>query len=266
MKRLRIDAVRLQKHLADLGFGSRRQMETWIAAGRVSINGEKAELGSRVGASDVVRIDGRRVGKTKSARSQPPRVLCYHKPVGEICSRRDEVGRPSVFRSLPSLKTGRWINVGRLDLNSSGLLLFTNDGELCHGLMHPSREIEREYAVRIRGVMTSSILAALRAGIRLDDGVARFQSIARRGGSGANVWYHVVLTEGRTREVRRLWESQNVQVSRLIRVRYGPIVLPRGQRAGSWRELESKDVHALQTVADIMTRYLASTNTVISNA
>ena len=230
-----IDAVRLQKHLADRGFGSRRQMETWIAAGRVSINDEKAELGSRVADGDVVRVDGRRV--EKSGRSRPPRVLCYHKPVGEICTRRDTAGRPSVFQALPWLKVGRWINVGRLDLNSSGLLLFTNDGALCHALMHPSREIEREYAVRVRGEVTASTLRGLRAGVRLDDGVARFQSIARRGGSGANVWYHVVLKEGRTREVRRLWESQNVQVSRLIRLRYGPIVLPeratRRQLAGA---------------------------------
>ena len=248
MKRSSIDGVRLQKHLADLGYGSRRQIETWIEADRISINGKRAELGVRVAEGDVVRVDGRRVDRTRSARGDRPRVLCYHKPVGEVCSRNDEQGRVSVFRALPSLKTGRWINVGRLDLNTSGLLLFTNNGELCHRLMHPSREIEREYAVRVRGEVKPATLRALRAGVQLEDGTARFRSIERRGGGGANVWYHVVLTEGRTREVRRLWESQDVQVSRLIRVRYGPVSLPRAQRAGAWRELDAKNVRALQKV------------------
>ena len=226
-------------------------METWIDAGRVSINGDRAELGNRVAARDVVRVDGRRIDHPKSTRSEIPRVLCYHKPVGEICTRRDTEGRRSVFLALPLLRTGRWINVGRLDLNTSGLLLFTNKGELSHRLMHPSREIEREYAVRVRGEVKPSTLRALRAGVRLDDGPARFQSITKRGGSGVNVWYHVVLTEGRTREVRRLWESQDVQVSRLMRVRYGPIELPRSQRTGSWRELAVQDVRALQKVVGI---------------
>lgn len=252
MKRSSIDAVRLQKHLADLGFGSRRQIETWIEAGRISVNGKKAELGIRVGEGDVVRVDGQRVDKTKSVRGDQPRVLCYHKPVGEICSRHDEQGRVSVFRALPSLNNGRWINVGRLDLNTSGLLLFANDGELCHRLMHPSREIDREYAVRIRGEVKPATLRALRAGVKLEDGTARFRSIEKRGGSGANVWYHVVLTEGRTREVRRLWESQNVQVSRLIRVRYGPVPLPRDQRAGVWRELDANNVRALQRIVGLV--------------
>ncbi len=251
MKRSNIDAVRLQKHLADLGFGSRRQLETWIEAGRISVNGKRAELGIRVAEGDVVRVDGRRVDKAKSARGDTPRVLCYHKPVGEICSRHDARGRPSVFRALPSLKTGRWINVGRLDLNTSGLLLFTNDGELCHRLMHPSRGIEREYAVRVRGEVKPVTLRALRTGVQLEDGPARFLSIVKRGGSGANVWYHVVLAEGRSREVRRLWESQDVQVSRLIRVRYGPVELPRGQRAGSWCELDAKIVRALKKVVGL---------------
>lgn len=246
-----IDGVRLQKYLADLGLGSRRQMESWIDSGRVSINGKRAELGNRVNDGDVVRADGRRVAQVKPIRASLPRVLCYHKPVGEVCSRRDPEGRRSVFEALPSMKTGRWINVGRLDLNTSGLLLFTNQGELCHRLTHPSREIEREYAVRVRGEVKSSTLRVLRSGVKLDDGLARFKSIARRGGQGANVWYHVVLTEGRTREVRRLWESQAVQVSRLIRVRYGPIGLPREQRAGSWYELESQQVKVLLRLVDI---------------
>ena len=226
-------------------------METWIEAGRISINGERAELGNRVADGDLVRVDGRRVAKTKSVGGDTPRVLCYHKPVGEICSRRDNQGRPSVFQALPWLKTGRWINVGRLDLNTSGLLLFTNKGELCHRLMHPSREVEREYAVRVRGEVKPSTLRALRVGVKLEDGPARFQSITKRGGSGVNIWYHVVLTEGRTREVRRLWDSQDVQVSRLIRVRYGPVELPRGQPTGRWRELDSNDVRALQKAVGI---------------
>ena len=245
MKKSSIDGVRVQKHLADRGYGSRRQMETWIEAGRISINGALAELGSRVADGDLVRVDGRRVENTRTAEMHLSRVLCYHKPVGEICSRRDSEGRRSVFEALPSLKSGRWINVGRLDLNTSGLLLFTNNGELSHRLMHPSREIEREYAVRVRGEVRPSTLRMLRAGVRLEDGLARFKTITKRGGSGANVWYHVVLTEGRTREVRRLWESQSVQVSRLMRVRYGPIELAREQRAGSWLELDENDVRAL---------------------
>jgi len=241
-----IDGVRLQKFLADLGFGSRRQMESWIDEGRVSINGKRAELGNRVHDGDVVRADGKRISKAKLSRSDTSRVLCYHKPVGEVCSRRDTEGRRSVFEALPSIKTGRWINVGRLDLNTSGLMLFTNQGELCHRLTHPSREVEREYAVRIRGEVKSSTLRALRSGVHLEDGPAYFKSISRRGGQGVNVWYHVILTEGRTREVRRLWESQAVQVSRLIRVRFGPIELPRAQRPGTWRELGLKEITALR--------------------
>ena len=242
-----IDSIRVQKQLADLGYGSRRQLERWIESGRVSINGKRASLGDRVTANDVVRIDGRRVHKPKRTRAKPPRVLSYHKPTGEICSRNDPGGRPTVFGHLPALKTGRWINVGRLDINTSGLILFTNDGDLSHRLMHPSRAVEREYAVRVRGEVTAAVLRKLGAGVDLEDGRASFQSIYQEPGRGVNRWYRVVLTEGRTREVRRLWESQGLQVSRLMRVRYGPIKLPRGLRPGNWRELDGGDVESLQS-------------------
>ncbi len=234
---------RLQKFLARAGLGSRRQIEDWVRQGRISVNGSPARLGLQVGEADRIQIDGKPV----SARSERParRVLAYYKPVGEMTTRRDPEGRPTVFERLPWLRDGRWIAVGRLDLNTQGLLLLTNDGELANRLMHPSSQVEREYAVRVLGGVALETLKRLQQGVSLDDGLARFDEIREAGGEGANRWYHVILREGRNREVRRLWESQGVTVSRLIRVRYGPIVLRRGLHPGRWDELDDAQLRAL---------------------
>ncbi|HTT08108.1 MAG TPA: pseudouridine synthase [Gammaproteobacteria bacterium] len=239
---------RLHKVLARAGLGSRRQLEGWIAAGRVSVNGSIAQIGQAVNPGDDIHVDGRRVPAMRLAPVQL-RVIGYHKPAGEICSRRDEQGRGTVFDRLPNLRGGRWLNIGRLDVATSGLLLFTTDGELAHRLMHPSSSVEREYAVRILGTVTPDMLHRLQSGVELDDGPAHFDTIIDAGGSGANHWYHVTLHEGRNREVRRLWESQGLTVSRLIRVRYGPCLLPRDQRAGRWWELEDAELNALLQIA-----------------
>lgn len=228
---------KLQKHLAALGYASRREIERWIAAGRISVNGQIAQLGTRVGSCDVILIDGKPIRK-QSAVQQQTRVLMYHKPVGEICSRADPEGRPTVYDNLPRIPNNRWIAIGRLDFNTSGLLLFTNNGELANRLMHPRYEIEREYAVRVLGEVSEEQLASLQEGVKLDDGVAKFATLLDAGGTGANHWYHVSLREGRNREVRRLWEAVGVQVSRLHRIRYGPVQLPRALRAGRHQELE----------------------------
>jgi 23S rRNA pseudouridine2605 synthase len=243
-------AERIQKRLARAGIGSRRQIEQWIRDGRIKVNGRIAALGDRISPRDRVRLDGRELALDKIT-SRKTRVLAYYKPVGEICSRRDEKGRKTVFDSLPRLKQGRWINIGRLDLNSIGLLLFTNNGELAHRLMHPSREIEREYAVRVLGEATPEQLQRLRAGVRLDDGEARFTDIVDSGGKGSNHWYHVVIMEGKNREVRRLWESQGLTVSRLMRVRYGPYIMPRRKKPGEFWDLDEKEVHALMQEAGL---------------
>lgn len=227
---------KLQKALARAGLGSRREIETWIEAGRVSVNGESAQIGIRVDSGDDVRVDGRRI--PLSFRPSRPRVLVYHKPAGEICSRADPEGRPTVFDNLPKLRGGRWVAVGRLDMSTSGLLLFTNDGELAHRLMHPSTGVKREYAVRIRGQVSDGMVEQLRRGVRLEDGEARFEHVEARGGGASNQWFHVVIAEGRNREVRRLWESLGVEVSRLIRVRYGPVPLPRKLRPGRFERLD----------------------------
>lgn len=239
---------KLQKILARAGYGSRRELERWIEAGRVRVNGERATLGMRVATRDVIHVDGKRVER-RAIERQTIRVLRYHKPAGEVCSRRRDSDRPTVFDNLPNLKRGRWIAVGRLDLNSSGLMLFTNDGALAHRLMHPSGELVREYAVRVHGVVSEDSLRRLRRGVRLEDGRARFDTIVDKGGRGANHWYHVTLREGRNREVRRLWSSQGVQVSRLTRVRYGPITLPRNLPRGKWDELSSRQVTKLVNAA-----------------
>lgn len=240
---------KLQKILARAGYGSRRELERWIAAGRVRVNGERATIGMRVSGNDVVQVDGKRLGR-QALGPQTVRVLRYHKNAGELSSRRRESDRPTVFDRLPRLKRGRWIAIGRLDLNSSGLLLFTNDGALAHRLMHPSTGIVREYAVRVRGRVGPETLRALRHGVRLDDGMARFESIVDKGGEGTNHWYHVTLREGRNREVRRLWASQGAQVSRLTRVRYGPVILPRSLKRGAWDELSGRQVTALLRAAE----------------
>lgn len=237
---------KLQKVLARAGFGSRREIESWISEGRISVNGKLAQLGDRVTASDVIRVDGHVVSKTRLEQSHRCRVLLYHKPVGEVTSRSDPEGRPTVFDNLPGLRNGRWIAVGRLDINTYGLLLFSNDGELANRLMHPSYTIEREYAVRVLGEVAPETLQQLRNGVELDDGPARFTAIADGGGEGANHWYHVMLDEGRNREVRRLWESQGITVSRLIRVRFGPISLPRRVRPGRWEELKDEEISLLR--------------------
>ena len=243
---------RLQKVMARAGLGSRRQVEDWIRAGRVQVNGQAAELGLRVGEGDRISIDGQPVSvHASSAAKDRPRVLLYHKPVGEVTSRSDPEGRPTVFDRIPEIKTGRWITVGRLDLNTSGLLLFTTHGDLAHRLMHPSSEIEREYAVRVLGEVSPQILKALTEGVDLEDGKAHFDRIVDVGGSGANHWYHVVLREGRNREVRRLWESQGLKISRLQRVRYGPIELPRRVSPGKWEELDTKGIQLLFEAAGL---------------
>ncbi|MBE8167425.1 MAG: 23S rRNA pseudouridine(2605) synthase RluB [Shewanella sp.] len=241
---------KLQKVLARAGHGSRREMEAWIAAGRVSIDGEIATIGDRVESDAKVRLDGRLVS-IKSADEVICRVLAYHKPEGEICSRKDPEGRPTVFDRLPKVRDGRWVAVGRLDINTSGLLLFTSDGELANKLMHPSNEVEREYAVRTFGKIDDASVQRLRAGVMLEDGLAKFDKVQPAGGEGINQWWHVTLKEGRNREVRRLWESQEVQVSRLIRIRYGAIELPKSLPRGGWIELPMEQVNYLRAMAGL---------------
>lgn len=235
---------KIQKILANAGLGSRRQIEDWLRDGRVSVNGAVAKLGDRMTIEDKVRVDGREVKLIKNS-AQKCRVLLYHKPEGEICSRSDPEGRATVFDRLPMLRNGRWISIGRLDFNTSGVLLLTNDGELANHLMHPSAEIDREYAVRIQGDVTPDMLKKMKKGVRLEDGVALFEQIVDAGGEGTNHWYHVVVREGRNRLVRRLWESQGVTVSRLIRIRFGTISLPRMLRRGQWAELSLSDINSL---------------------
>jgi 23S rRNA pseudouridine2605 synthase len=244
-------AERLQKFLARAGYGSRRQIEEWIRAGRLRVNERPAELGVSVGAQDRIELDGKAVAVAVALSRPAPRTILYHKPAGELTTRADPQGRPTVFDRLPPLKTARWIAVGRLDFNTDGLLLLTTDGELANRLMHPSSEIEREYAVRVLGTVATETLERLQAGVELDDGRAAFTALRDAGGSGANHWYHVTLKEGRNREVRRLWESQGVKVSRLIRVRFGPIGLPRELRPGRYRELIRSEVVALYRAAGL---------------
>lgn len=237
---------RIQKVLATAGVASRRAVEQMIAEGRISVNGRPATVGQKIGPEDTLRVDGAAVRIARKAAAV--RVLLYRKRVGELVTREDPEGRRTVFRKLPELPDGRWIAVGRLDLNTSGLLILTNSGELARRLTHPSFEISREYAVRVLGEITEETLERLRRGVKLDDGVARFESIARgenEDGEGANQWYRVTLREGRNREVRRLFESQDLQVSRLIRVAYGPLELGRGIKTGGWREATPEEVQEL---------------------
>ncbi len=234
---------KLQKVLARAGVGSRRQMETWIEQGRVLVNGAVANLGMRVSEDDKIQVDGRFIKLAESAKT--PRILLYHKPAGEVCTRKDPEGRATVFEALPRIQGGRWIAVGRLDFNTAGLLLFTNDGEFANQLMHPSANLEREYAVRLFGEVDPEVIKTLKTGIELEDGFARFENIIDAGGQGSNHWYHVIVKEGRNRIVRRLWESQNITVSRLIRVRYGPVALPRRLPQGKWQELNPQEIKGL---------------------
>ena len=241
---------KLQKALARSGLGSRREIETWIAEGRLSVNGEVANLGARVTIRDDIQLDGRKLRllpETLITR----KVLMYHKPEGQVTTRKDPEGRDTVFDNLPTLRGSRWIAIGRLDLNTSGLLLFTNDGELANRLMHPRHEVEREYAVRIMGELQPAQRKALLKGVTLDDGVAAFNTIESRGGTGANHWYHVTLKEGRTREVRRMFEAINLFVSRLIRVRYGPIQLDPGLKQAMMRELDKQELDALCAIVGL---------------
>ena len=244
---------KLQKVLARVGLGSRRYMEEVIAAGRVSVNGKVAQVGERIEPGDELRIDGRRVQFTVEDEIRR-RVLVYYKPEGEICSRNDPENRPTVFDQLPQISNDRWVMVGRLDINSTGLLLFTNDGELANRLMHPSNEIEREYAVRVMGEVTPQIHQTLLDGVQLDDGPAKFESFSELGGDGINRWYQVVVKEGRNREVRRLFESQGLKVSRLLRTRYGSVVLPRELRTGRWIELDKNDIEQLGRMVELKPR------------
>lgn len=243
---------KLQKILARAGQGSRREIEAVIAAGRVSVNGKIATLGDRVevNSSLKIRIDGQLISLIPKQK-EICRVLMYYKPEGELCTRHDPEGRATVFERLPSLKGSRWIAVGRLDINTSGLLLFTTDGELANRLMHPSREVEREYSVRVFGEVDDAMLQRLKRGVQLEDGIAKFKQIKEGGGTGLNRWFDVTLTEGRNREVRRLWESQNIQVSRLIRIRYGNIQLMKGLPRGGWEELGLEQVNYLRQLVGL---------------
>ncbi len=234
---------KLQKILARLGYGSRRELEQWIADGRVSVDGKVAHLGDRVTPEQQLRVDGHPVMQPREGLRR--RVLAYYKPEGEVCSRSDPQGRPTIFDHLPGLRAGRWVSVGRLDLNSQGLLLLTNDGELANRLMHPRYEIEREYAVRVLGEVSDAMIEQLKKGVELEDGLAKFDTIVDAGGEGANHWYHVTLHEGRNREVRRMWEAVGARVSRLTRVRFGPLVLPRNLRVGNWEQLDENTLAPL---------------------
>ncbi|UTM56292.1 23S rRNA pseudouridine(2605) synthase RluB [Photobacterium sp. CCB-ST2H9] len=242
---------KIQKILARSGHGSRREVELMIQERRVSIDGKVAQLGDRLENLDaLVCIDGHKVELVKPS-EEVCRVLAYNKPEGELCTRHDPEGRRTVFDRLPRLKEGRWVSVGRLDANTSGLLLFTTDGELANRLMHPSRCVEREYMVRVFGEVTEQMVRNLVNGVELEDGMARFEDVVYAGGEGMNHTFYVVITEGRNREVRRLWDSQGVTVSRLKRVRYGDIFLTKDLPRGGWMELELQEVNYLRNVVEL---------------
>ncbi len=234
---------KLHKALSTAGLGSRRDMEALIAEGRVNVNGRPARVGERVRPGDLVKLNGRLVHL--QWKKQLPRVLLYHKPEGEIVSRDDPQGRPNVFANLPNIRGGRWVSVGRLDINTEGLLIFTTSGELANCLSHPRYQVEREYAVRVLGSLSAEQSQALVQGVELEDGRAHLESLVPGGGEGVNQWYNAVILEGRNREVRRLFEHLGLTVSRLIRVRYGPIALPSRLKRGMREELTERDVAAL---------------------
>ena len=242
---------KLQKVLANAGLGSRRKMEQWIEAGRISVNGQVATLGARVEEQDEIRCDGQAIIRQNIKTFC--RVIMYNKPEGEVCSRQDPEGRKTVFERLPRIQNGRWISVGRLDINTSGLLLFTNDGELANRLMHPRNVIEREYAVRVFGQVEDRVINKLKQGVELDDGPAKFTDVKRRKNQddSHNQWFDVTLTEGRNREVRRLWESQDLQVSRLMRVRFGQLELTKRLPQGGWLEVDLADVNKLRKAVQL---------------
>lgn len=244
------DTEKLQKVLARAGLGSRREIEAWIAEGRITVDGRPARLGDRVSGTERIEVNGRRVAEKKITAVET-RVIAYHKPEGELVTRDDPEQRATVFAHLPPLQAGRWIAIGRLDLNTSGLLLFTTDGELANALMHPSRRVEREYAVRVHGVVPEQALINMTQGVQLEDGPARFEEVTYSGGTGANHWYYALIVEGRKREVRRLWESQGLQVSRLMRVRFGPYQLPPSLRKGRWRDLTPGEANQLREAAGL---------------
>lgn len=247
---LQIQGERLQKFLAARGIGSRREIENWIREGKITIDGRLACLGDKATEQSKIFIENRPV--KLFARKFKTKVLMYHKPPGEVCTYRDPENRPTVFERLPRIRQGRWVMVGRLDLNTEGLLIFTNNGELANRLMHPSYEIEREYAVRIYGSVSEQAIQNLTLGVGLEDGMAKFNRIIDAGGENKNHWYHVVLTEGRNREVRRLWESQGYTVSRLIRIRFGEISLPRFLKLGMYTELEANDIELLMKSVNLI--------------
>ncbi len=231
---------RIQKYLAHQGAGSRRQIDALLQEGRISVNGKVASPGDQIDGREKIAIDGKLLRLRKQ--EARPKLLMYHKPVGQICTRSDPGDREDVFQHLPSLNQGRWVSIGRLDINTSGLLMFTSDGELANRLMHPSYEVEREYAVRVHGAVDAEMIKQLSEGVELDDGMARFDQIIDSGGSGSNHWYHVVIKEGRNREVRRLWEAVGVEVSRLVRVRYDQFNLPKFLKPGKYRFLDDEVV------------------------
>jgi 23S rRNA pseudouridine2605 synthase len=241
---------RLQKLLANAGLGSRRQLEVLISEGRVRVNGKVSRLGDRATPDDRIEVDGRPVGGRRLSSNQRF-VIMYNKPEGELVTRRDPEGRKTVFERLPRLPAGRWIAVGRLDVNSAGLLLLTNDGELANRLMHPSNQVDREYAVRVKGEVTDEMVRRLVSGVDLEDGPARFEDVVDAGGEGRNHWFHLVIMEGRKREVRRLWEAVGATVSRLKRVRYGPIILDSSVKVGQWRELDRDERRALLQIVGL---------------
>jgi len=234
---------RIQKFLAHQGVASRRQVDQMLQDGRISVNGQIAKPGDQVEGNEKIALDGKLIRIDRS--DLKPKLLMYHKPVGEVCTRADPEGRTDVFSSLPGLGRGRWVSIGRLDINTSGLILFTNQGDLANRLMHPSFGVEREYAVRVHGAVNSDMLKQLELGVQLEDGLARFDQIIDSGGEGTNHWYHVIIKEGRNREVRRLWEAVGVEVSRLIRVRYDQFNLPKWLKPGKYRFFEDDAIASL---------------------